>query len=454
MRRWGSSFYAALFAVVAAPALAQSQSVDEYVAAELERQKIPGLSIAVVREGEIVKAQGYGYANVEHEAAATAQTVYQSGSVGKQFTATLVMMLVEEGRLSLDDRLSEHFDAAPEAWRDVTVRHLLTHTAGISNGIYRNIDMRRDYSDDELVALIAAEPLDFVPGEGWNYSNAGYVLLGLLVGRVTGEFYGDLLREKVFEPTGMTTAHVIDEAAIVPHRAAGYRLVDGELRNQEWVSPALNRLADGALYVTVLDLAAWDTALYTDELLTPASRDRMWTPVRLNDGRTEPYGFGWEIGEVRGHRVLQHGGRWQGFSAHIARYVDDELTVIVLANLAGANVSRIASGVVGLYEPDLAPAKRTPITLAREALAPFAGTYEFAPDATLTIYVLNDALMAQPAGDVALPLVPFSATEFFAEGTEVEFAFVRNSDGTVTGLTLRSGGNANEARRVGVASAN
>jgi hypothetical protein len=253
----------------------------------------------------------------------------------------------------------------------------------------------------------------------------------------------------------MTTARVIDEAAIVPHRAAGYRLVDGELRNQEWVSPKLNTLADGALYVTVLDLAAWDAALYTDELLTAASRDRMWTPVRLNDGRTEPYGFGWGIANVRGHRVVEHGGRWQGFSAQITRYLDDELTVIVLANLAGANVSRIASGVVGLYAPELAPAKRTPITLAREALAPFAGTYEFAPDATLTIYVLNDKLMAQPAGDVALPLVPFSETEFFAEGTEVEFTFVRNSDGAVTGLTLRSGsGNANEARRVGAASAN
>ena len=146
MRRWGVHSYALLFAVAAAPALAQSQSVDEYITAELERQKIPGLSVAVVRDGEVVKAQGYGYANVEHEAAATAETVYQSGSVGKQFTATLVMMLVEEGRLSLDDRLAEHFDAAPEAWRDVTVRHLLTHTAGISNAIYRNMDMRRDYS--------------------------------------------------------------------------------------------------------------------------------------------------------------------------------------------------------------------------------------------------------------------------------------------------------------------
>ncbi len=343
--------------LVASPAVAQSDDVDSLVSTELARQRIPGVSIAVVRDGEIVKARGYGLANVEHGVAATAETIYQTGSVGKQFTATLVMMLVEEGTLSLDDRLPDHFPGAPEAWRDITVRHLLSHTSGVSNGIYDSIDLRRDYTDAELTDLIAATPLDFEPGERFSYSNAGYVLLGFLIRRVTGEFYGDLLREKVFEPIGMTTARVIDEAAIVPHRAAGYRLVEGELKNQEWVSPSLNTLADGALYVTVLDMAAWDAALYTDNLLEPSSLELMWTPVRLNDGTTAPYGFGWAVGEAGGPRVVLHGGAWQGFSTVIARYLDKKLTVVVLANLSFAEVSPIALGIVGLYEPDLASAK-------------------------------------------------------------------------------------------------
>jgi CubicO group peptidase (beta-lactamase class C family) len=356
MRALHASFLpGVLIGLLVAPlAVAQADKVDALVSAELARQRIPGVSIAVMRDGKIVKAQGYGLANVEHGVAASAETIYQTGSVGKQFTATLVMMLVEEGKLSLDDSIDEHFRRAPQAWRNITVRHLLTHTSGISNSIYDNMDLRRDFTDAELLELIAATPLDFAPGERFSYSNAGYVLLGILIHRVTGEFYGDLLREKVFEPIGMTTARVIDEAAIVPHRAAGYRLVEGELKNQEWVSPSLNTLADGALYVTVLDMAAWDAALYTDKLLEPSSLELMWTPVRLNDGTTAPYGFGWVVGEASGPRVVLHGGVWQGFSTLIARYLDKKLTVVVLANLTFAEVSPIALGIVGLYEPELA----------------------------------------------------------------------------------------------------
>ena len=151
------------------------------------------------------------------------------------------------------------------------VRHLLTHTSGLSNAVYEKIDLRRDYTEDELTREIAALPLDFAPGDRWSYSNSGYVMLGVLIGKVTGTFYGDLLREKIFEPIGMTTARVISESDIVPNRAAGYQLVDGQLKNQDWVSPLLNTTADGALYVTALDMAEWETALAKNELLEPES---------------------------------------------------------------------------------------------------------------------------------------------------------------------------------------
>ena len=152
-------------------------------------------------------------------------------------------------------------------------------------------------------------------------------MLGVLIRNVTERFYGDLLRARIFEPLGMETARVIGEADIVPNRAAGYRLVDGKLKNQEWVSPTLNTTADGALYLTVLDLAKWDAALTNATVLPQASLDRMWTPAELNDGTTAPYGFGWELGEVAGRRFVAHGGRWQGFATHIVRYLDDKLTV-------------------------------------------------------------------------------------------------------------------------------
>ena len=332
--------------------------IDDYIRAEMEAQKIPGVSLAIIRNGDIVLAKGYGLANVEHQVPVKPETIFQSGSMGKQFTATAVMMLVEEGKLSLDDKITKFFPDAPEAWRNITVRHLLTHTSGL--GDYPNdFDLRRDYTEDELVQRIKSVPLAFQPGEKWSYSNLAYVMLGVLIHKVSGKFYGDFLQERVFKPLGMTTARVISEADIVPNRAAGYRLVNGELKNQNWVSPTLNTTADGALYLTVYDMAKWDAALYTEKLLKRSSLDQMWTAVKLNDGKTFPYGFGWGLGEVRGHHIVEHGGAWQGFKSQISRYVDDKLTIVVFANQARANPAKIAHGVAALFDPQLTPAPLT-----------------------------------------------------------------------------------------------
>ena len=347
-----------LFAAPCAAELPQRElgvqaRVDEYVRAEMQKQQIPGISLAVVKDGRIILARGYGLANVEHQVAVKPETVFQSGSVGKQFTAVAVMMLVEEGKIGLDDKISKYFRDVPDAWKSITVRHLLTHTSGTTD-YPEDFDFRRDYTEDELLKRAEAIKLAFPSGDKWSYSNMGYVTLGILIGKVTGKFYGDFLRERIFKPLGMTTARIINEADIVPNRAAGYRLVKGELKNQEWVSPALNTTADGSLYLSVYDMAKWDAALYTEKLLKKSSLEQMWTPVKLNNGKTHPYGFGWMLGEVRGHRIIEHGGAWQGFKSFIARYVDDKLTVIVFANLAQARQERIAHGVAAIYNPKLA----------------------------------------------------------------------------------------------------
>jgi len=214
-------------------------------------------------------------------------------------------------------------------------------------------DYRKDYTEDELVKFAATRPLDFRPGERWSYSNTGYVLLGALIHRVTGRFYGDLLRDSVFGPLGMRDSRVISEADIVPNRAAGYRLVDGALKNQEWVAPTLNTTADGALYFTVRDLTRWAIALNHARMPSPAALDTAWTPVRLSDGATYPYGFGWFLLPQRDQRRISHTGSWQGFKTAIARYPKSGLTVIVLANLAEAQVGAIAYGVAGMIDPTL-----------------------------------------------------------------------------------------------------
>jgi CubicO group peptidase (beta-lactamase class C family) len=351
-----------LIVLLAADARADSLArVDEFVRAEMAREKVPGVAVAIVDHGSVVKAEGYGLANVEHGVPVRADTMFQSGSLGKQFTAATVMTLVEEGKIGLEDSIAKYFPEAPEPFRAITVRHLLTHTSGIPDYTEGTIDLRRDYGEDELAKLAFGLKLEFAPGSRWNYSNTGYLMLGVLVHRASGRFYGDVLRDRVFAPLGMETARIISEEDIVPHRAAGYRLVKGELKNQEWVAPKLNTTADGSLYFTVLDLVAWDKGLRAGAVLKPESWAAIFQPVRLNSGKTFPYGFGWSIEEAGGRPLIEHGGSWQGFRTHIARYLGDDLTIIVLANLAEADPERFVRGIAAIFDPKLAPLPTAPI---------------------------------------------------------------------------------------------
>ena len=341
------------------PANAQNSSitpdpVGDYVRSEMQKQRIPGLSLLVSKGGQIARAEGFGLANVELQVPVRPETVFQSGSVGKQFTATAVMMLVEEGKVALDDPLTKYFPDAPGAWKEVTVRQLLSHTAGFTD-YPEKFDFRKDWTEDELLKVVEGIPLAYPPGTKWDYSNLGYLTLGILIHRVTGEFYGDFLQQRIFQPLGMQTTRILSEADIVPNRAAGYRLVNGELKNQEWVAPMVNTTADGSLYFSILDLAKWDAALYGERLLKRSSLDLMWTPVKLKDGSPNKgadgsaYGFGWFVGNQKGHRVIGHDGAWQGFQTTINRYVDDRVTVVVLTNLAEGKPWEIAQHVADMY---------------------------------------------------------------------------------------------------------
>ena len=334
-------------------ALAQS-SLDsafaDYVKAEMERQHIPGLALLVTRDGKVVRSEGFGVANVELQVPVKPETIFQSGSVGKQFTATAVMMLVEAGKIGLNDPLTKYFPDAPPSWKNVTVRELLSHTGGF--GDYpKNFNFRKDWTEPQLLKLVESIPLAYPPGTKWAYSNLGYLTLGILIHRVSGEFYGDFLQQRIFEPLGMQTTRIISEADIIPNRAAGYRLVKGELKNQEWVAPMVNTTADGSLYFSIVDLAKWDAALYARKLLKASSYDLMWTPVKLKNGQPNKagYGFGWFIEERNKHRCIHHDGSWQGFETAIDRYVDDQLTVIALTNLAGAKPGEITQHVAEMY---------------------------------------------------------------------------------------------------------
>jgi N-acyl-D-amino-acid deacylase len=345
----------------------KASAVDDYVQAEMKRQGIPGVAVGIVNKGKVT-TRGYGFANVENMTPVTDETIFQSGSLGKMFTATAVMLEVEDGKLSLDDPLTKFFPDAPATWRSITVRNLLNHTSGIPDYTTSTFDYRKDYTEDELARMAFAQKLEFPAGSRWNYSNTGYALLGFIIHRVSGQFYGDVLAARVFKPLGMTTARIIDEADIIPNRAAGYRHENGRLENQEWVAPKLNTTADGSLYWSVRDLVAWDTAVKRRAILKPESWHEILTPVRLTSGKTYPYGMGWSLEERGGKPLQEHGGSWQGFRTQLSRFVGDSLDIIVLANSAEADPGRIADGIAAIIHPDLAIPKPRPIADAEPTM--------------------------------------------------------------------------------------
>ena len=379
----------------------QLAAIDSFVTAEMARQKIPGLELGIYSRGRVLLARGYGRANIELDVPVKPETVFQSGSVGKQFVSAAIMMLVEEGKLSLDDSVTKYFPEAPATWKPILIQNLLSHTSGLSE--YESEDrtgpkgpfyLRLDFTEDELVTKIEAMPIEWGPGEKWGYRNTNYVLLGVLIHKIAGKRYDEFLAERIFKPLGMASTRLISERDIIPNRSSGYELDEGELKNQEWVSPTFNSTADGALYFNVLDVAKWDEALYRTKLLKQSSLDRIWTVYPLKDGKPNPagYGFAWEMGEQKKHRRIEHSGAWQGFTCNIARYVDDSLTVVVLTNLDAGHsdpglISHVAAGLVlpAMLPDKLVAIKDTQPELAKalgKALDKAAAGQDVHPDLT------------------------------------------------------------------------
>lgn len=324
----------------------------------MRRDHIPGATIAVVANGKIVKEAAYGLANIELDAKAETDSVYEIGSMTKQFTATLVMLLVEEGKVDLDKSIRTYVEGLPEAWDKATVRRVLSHTSGIpsyTNVVPFTIIAKTDYTPDQIVKMAGAK-LNFEPGEQFEYSNTNYYLLGMLIEKITGKSYWDYLSEKILTPLGMTHTRNGDSKTIIPKRVSGYMWNGSEYLNMPWLTPTAGWAA-GSLVSTVADLAKWDAALYTEQIIKKSDLAVMYTPSKLNSGGDEAmgYGFGWGNLVENGHHVHAHGGGTAGFSSYISRYTDDKVTVLVLTNLAAADAGHISQGIAKLWIPNLAP---------------------------------------------------------------------------------------------------
>ena len=327
----------------------RGDEVDNFVQAQLASQKIPGLSLAVIRNGEVIKSRGYGLADLEHQVPATEDTVYLLASVTKQFTATAVMMLVQDGKIKLDEPIGRYLENTPEAWNGITIRHLLTHTGGLSRIIPYQRDpgwMTSPHSLAEILKLSTAEPVLFPPGDKFSYSNTGYCLLGYVIEKVSGKSYWDFLHERIFQPLGMNATRNSDPTAIIPDRAGAYSVRRDGWINQPHPHPSVGFSA-GCLMSTVRDMAKWDAALWGDKLLRQTVLQEMWTPAHVAKGEST-YGFGWNIRETGGHRFVGHNGEFVGTSTQIMRFLDDKLTIILLINRDQVNTAPMAMQIYSI----------------------------------------------------------------------------------------------------------
>jgi D-alanyl-D-alanine carboxypeptidase len=336
-----------LTALLATPVVHADQ-VDSYLKSQMQQHRIPGLTLKIIRDGKVIKTAAYGLANIELSVPAKPETVFEVGSITKQFTAAGILLLAQEGKLSVDDNISAHLKDAPEAWANVTIRHLLTHTSGIKS--YTGLDgfqLWRHLTQGQFIKAIGREPMEFQPGDSWKYCNTGFSLLGYIIENVSGKNYWDFMGERVFQPLGMRATTNRLPSLIIPNRASGY-----EQTNQVWInrdSDLTEVFSAGAIASTVGDLAKWNAALDGNRLLNAASKAQMWMPLKLNNGETRKYGFGWNVDAVEGHKNIGHGGSTSGFSTSIQRFPDDRLAVIMLSNTDEEIATTLAKQVATFF---------------------------------------------------------------------------------------------------------
>jgi CubicO group peptidase (beta-lactamase class C family) len=328
----------------------QADQVDTIVRETMAQHRIPGVALTVIQHGRRVKTGVYGFSNLELKTPVTSDTVFEIGSITKQFTAACILLLAQEGKLSVDDPISRYLTNTPPSWSKITLRHLLTHTSGVKTYTALNgFELTRHLTQAQFIQKIGALPLDFPPGDRYAYCNTGFNLLGYVIENVSGTSYWNFLSSRILGPLAMSATTNREPRNLLPGRASGYEFNSGgHFVNRD--SDLTDIFSAGALVSTLGDLAKWDAALNDDKLLFESSKRQMWSPTRLNDGSLHQYGFAWWLDPVQGHRRIGHTGETSGFDASFERFPDDQLAIIVLCNSGESErADNLARAIAPLY---------------------------------------------------------------------------------------------------------
>jgi CubicO group peptidase (beta-lactamase class C family) len=404
-------------------------------------------SVLVARGGQVLLSKGYGSANLEWEIPNSPNTKFRLGSITKQFTAASILLLEERGKLKVNDPVKTYWPDAPPAWEKITIFHVLTHTSGIpsftSFADYPKLEPFPTTAE-QLVARFRDKPLEFQPGEKWNYSNSGYVLLTYLIERISGTSYEKFVRENIFEPLGLKDSGYDSNSAMIPHRASGYTRNNDRFENAGFIHMSVPQGA-GALYSTAEDLLKWEQGLFGGKVVQTASLEKMTTPFENN------YAFGLQVDTVGGRKIIDHGGGIEGFNTELAYYPDDKLTVVVLGNVNGNTPLEIARKLAAVNHGETVtlPGERKEITLDTKVLSRYVGAYQMAQGPPMLITLENNRLSEKLGNQPAFPIFPQSETMFFLEVVDAQIEFAKDESGEhASQLTLHQNGRDIVAKRL------
>jgi CubicO group peptidase (beta-lactamase class C family) len=418
--------------------------MDQIVRSYSDNHQFMG-SVLVAQGDKIIFEKSYGDANLEWNIPDDSLTRFRIGSMTKQFTAASILLLEERGKLSTGDYVKKYIPDAPAAWENITIYNLLTHTSGIPS-----FTSFPDYRTSEatpatpkaLVDRFRDKSLEFQPGEKWKYSNSGYVLLGYLLEKISGQSYADFVTKNIFKPLGMKDSGYDSNSAIIPHRASGYSPSQNGPVNSGYIDMTIPFSA-GALYSTTRDLLLWEQALYGGKVLSAASLKKMTTPYKEN------YGCGLMITTAKGHLQYEHGGGIEGFNTEMAYYPDDKVTIIVLANLNGGAPGDIAAKLAAVLhgEKVVMQSERKEIKVPHEILAKYVGSYELAPGIFITMSLDGNQFFTQLTGQPKFEVFAETEKDFFLKVVDAQLTFEMDDQGKVTGLVLHQNGRDQTARR-------
>jgi CubicO group peptidase (beta-lactamase class C family) len=435
----------------AQPALTSDENLAKAINETLTqayKSNEPGAAVIVVKNGKVVFRKGYGMANLELGVPVEPDMVFRLGSITKQFTAVAILMLAEQGKLSLADEITKFLPDYPTKGHKITVEHLLTHTSGIKS--YTSMPewlalWRRDTTVKELIDLFKDQPMDFAPGEKWSYNNSGYFLLGAIIEKASGQIYQDFVEKNLFAPLGMKHSYYDNTSRIIPRRVTGYSKGSEGYRNAAYLS-MFQPFAAGSLISSVDDLALWDAALYTDNLVKQESLKRAWTSSLLNNKRPAHYGYGWALSSYQDRALIEHGGGINGFATYALRVPEERTYVAILTNRdwmsPGLVAFKIAALTIGKPFNDPVAIKMTPAQLDQ-----YVGVYQLDQKDEVIVRRDGEKLFASFPGGGRSEIVPSSETDFFVKDSRARLSFTKSASGVIALAVRGRSGTDQEARK-------